>query len=153
MKTAPPYGITQRFRVAVDGIDLGGWKSCKGMNVSFKHKFHYEGGIYDGPAAVLPEHLEYQAITLERAMSATESPKVQKWLKDVSQLWMEDPTGGTYLGTTATITLLDATCTETVAVWGLRNVFPAKWSGPSLDAMGSASVALESLELVHQGFL
>lgn len=93
MTDAPPLGITQRFQVDVDGIGLGGWKSCKGMTVSFKHKFHYEGGLYDQPAAVLPEQLEYQVITLERAMSAVDSPRVQQWLRDISQLWMEDPTG------------------------------------------------------------
>ncbi|MET7390777.1 phage tail protein [Streptomyces sp. NPDC005529] len=147
-------GIIQRFRVTVDGIgSLGGWKSCKGMTVTFKHKVHYEGGIYDQPAFVFPENLEYQVITLERAMSATDSPKVQQWLRDISKLWMEDPTGGTYRGTQATIQLLDASMTEVVASWTLRNVFPSKWSGPSLDAMGTAAVALESLELVHQGFL
>ena len=36
--------------------------------------------------------------------------------------------------------------------WSLRNVYPSKWTGPDLDAM-TAGIAMEKLELVHEGFL
>jgi len=41
---------------------------------------------------------------------------------------------------------------QPVFTWTLNGVLPAKWSGPSLDA-GTAQVATETLELVHEGFL
>ena len=34
--------------------------------------------------------------------------------------------------------------------WNLRNAFPTKWSGPSLDATSEA-IAIETLELTHEG--
>jgi hypothetical protein len=39
-----------------------------------------------------------------------------------------------------------------VAQWHLQGVYPAKWTGPSMDAMGSGAVATESLVLAHSGF-
>jgi len=36
--------------------------------------------------------------------------------------------------------------------WTLEGVWPAKWTGPTLD-VGQNSVALEVLELAHHGFL
>ena len=52
---------------------------------------------------------------------------------------------------TARITLYDAHAEE-VASWSLRNVYPAAWRGPNLDAMDH-QVAQETLVLVHEGFL
>jgi phage tail-like protein len=39
-----------------------------------------------------------------------------------------------------------------VASWSLQNVLPNMWKGPALNAT-SREVALETLELVHEGFL
>jgi phage tail-like protein len=54
-------------------------------------------------------------------------------------------------GGMATITLLDAAWTA-VCSWTLRNVYPSGWTGPSLSAE-SKKVAIEQLELAHEGFL
>lgn len=39
-----------------------------------------------------------------------------------------------------------------VCSWGLDQVIPVKWTGPSFG-VDSAKVATESLELAHHGFL
>jgi phage tail-like protein len=52
---------------------------------------------------------------------------------------------------TMQITLHDAHG-EMVATWSLRGVYPLKWSGPQLNADGRG-VAVETLELFHEGFL
>ena len=39
-----------------------------------------------------------------------------------------------------------------VAQWKLKNAMPQSWKGPQLDATGKG-VALETLEIVHEGFL
>jgi phage tail-like protein len=52
---------------------------------------------------------------------------------------------------TAQITVLDP-AGESVAEWVLSGVFPARWTGPSLDVNGN-QVAMETLELSHNGFL
>jgi phage tail-like protein len=36
--------------------------------------------------------------------------------------------------------------------WQFKEAFPVKWSGPSLQTTGN-SIAVESLELAHEGFL
>ena len=51
---------------------------------------------------------------------------------------------------TAHITLKDAWDRE-LASWSLRGVWPAKYTGPQLNA-GTNGVATEVLELVHHGF-
>jgi phage tail-like protein len=134
-------GLETRFKVVVDGVDLGGWQSCTGLSVDFHPDPLPEGGEY-GFVHWLPGHVEYPQIQLKRAMSANDAPKVQQWLASK----VDDFSGGT-----AQITLLDSQG-KTVQTWSLRNVHPKSWKGPDLAA-GSQNVAIETLELVHEGFL
>jgi phage tail-like protein len=133
-----------------DLYDLGLWKSCKGLSVTFESKPRYEGGTYDYPVAMLAEKMEYSNVTLQRAISTPDTTKVQQWLSSRAADWFGDRSFA-YTGSTAVITLLAPDLTE-VFSWSLRNVYPAKWVGPDLDA-GSNAVALETLELKHRGFL
>lgn len=144
-------GMSMRFRVSVDGINLGSWATCAGLSVDFKHKRIGEGGNYEY-SLILPERVEYKAITLRRAMSPQESALVQRWLAEVVSGWYQAASPRDFGPRTAEIELFDATGRTVVASWTLRNVYPARWSGPDLDASGSR-VALEALELVHEGFL
>ncbi len=148
---ATKLGMSMRFRVSVDGIDLGSWASCAGLSVEFKHKRYNEGANYEH-SVILPERVEYRAITLKRAMSHQESGMVQRWLTQVVQGWYNAASPRDYGSHTAEIELFDATGRGRVANWTLRNVYPSRWSGPDLDAAGTR-VAIESLELVHEGFL
>ena len=56
-----------------------------------------------------------------------------------------------YSDRTARISLFDANMGE-VSSWSLRNVYPAAWHGPNLDAKDQ-QVAIETLQLIHEGFL
>jgi len=143
-------GLTTRFRVVVQDVDLGGWATCRGLLVDFKHDMIKEGGHYD-TATIIPDRVLYTPITLTRAMNATDSAAVQAWLARVVQDWYGDSSDGGYSDRTAQITLLDAH-QETVMTWRLRNVYPLRWRGPDLDAK-SGNVAVETLELAHEGFL
>ena len=49
-----------------------------------------------------------------------------------------------------TITLLDE-ARQPVATLALRNAQPKKWTGPTLAAKGGGEVAMEELQLVHEG--
>ena len=134
------WGLTCRFRVSVDQTDLGGWDTCKGLQVDFGLKEVREGGTNDH-SYWLPDQIKYDKITLTRAMTKSASGSVQKWLShhaDKSE------------GSTASITLLDARG-EDVQTWTLQNVLPLSWQGPSLSAQDS-KVAIETLVLVHEGF-
>jgi phage tail-like protein len=54
-------------------------------------------------------------------------------------------------GGTGQITLYDSGG-QAVITWQLRNVYPSKWIGPELDAK-TVGIAMEKLELIHEGFL
>ena len=143
-------GMSMRFRVSVDGINLGSWATCAGLSVEFKNRRVAEGGDYEY-SVILPERIEYRAVTLRRAMSQQESAIVQRWLTGVVSGWYNAASPRDFGPRAAEIELFDATGTV-VASWTLRNVYPSKWTGPDLDATGSR-IAVEQLELVHEGFL
>jgi phage tail-like protein len=141
-------GLTTRFVVVVDQVKLGGWARCKGLGVEFKPEFIKEGGNY-GYTTILPGRIEYPKVTLERPMNAQDSGQVQSWLSERASNWASAANSGG--GSTAEITLLDMNGKK-VTSWSLRNAYPDSWHGPALDAM-SAGVAMETLTLVHEGFL
>jgi phage tail-like protein len=151
LSDAARLGMSMRFRVSVDGINLGSWATCAGLSVDFKHKRVNEGGNYEH-SVILPERVEYKAVTLRRAMSQHESAVVQRWLGEVVSGWYKAASPRDFGPRTAEIELFDASGRTPVASWTLRNVYPARWAGPDLDAAGSR-VAIEALELVHEGFL
>lgn len=143
-------GMAMRFEVTVDALSLGHWSSCRGLNVSFEHEEVECGGNYEY-SVLLPKRLKYGAITLQRAVKQEDTAKVQTWLRQVTRDWYSYVDGVEYPGTSAQIALKDASGNE-VYRWELRNVFPKNWKGPDLDA-DTSKIALETLELAHQGFL
>lgn len=143
-------GLATRFRVVVQGVDLGGWATCRGLLVDFRHELLREGGAYDS-VTIMPDRVQYSPITLTRAMNATDSAMVHGWLQRVVQEWYADSADGGYRNHTAQITLLDSH-QDTVMTWSLRNVYPLKWRGPDLDSKAGA-IAIETLDLAHEGFL
>lgn len=148
---AARLGMSMRFRVSVDGINLGSWATCAGLSVEFKHTPIKEGGNYEY-TVLLPDRIEYRTVTLRRAMSQPESGMVQQWLTGVVSGWYNASSPYDFGPRTAEIELFDASGQTVVSSWTLRNVFPKRWSGPDLDATGTA-VAVEALELAHEGFL
>lgn len=144
-------GMAMRFRVHVDGINLGSWATCAGLSVEFKNKKYGEGGNYEH-SVILPDRIAYKTVTLRRAMSLQESTLVQRWLSQAVRSWYTVASPRDVAQRTAHIELYDNTGSGLVAQWTLRNVYPSRWSGPDLDASGSA-VAIETLELEHEGFL
>src|SRR2546423_13790249 len=118
-------GLQTRFRVVVDGVDLGGWSKCTGLAVDFKAKQIKEGGNYEYQP-ILPDYIEYKPITLERAMNAGDSAKVQSWLRTKVRSYIKGESSGG--GGTAEITLLDSPGRQGPA-WSPRNGVPAGWGG------------------------
>jgi phage tail-like protein len=171
LSLAAVLGLTTRFLVTVDGVSLGGWGKCSGLKVDFKPDSIEEGGNYNYKP-ILPGHLEWTPVTLERAMNAADSAQVQGWLAARVNTWVHAASsahgaleqgvnavtsalgaGNVFSGAggTAQITLCDSNGLP-VITWQLRNVYPSKWEGPNLDA-STGGIATEKLELVHEGFL
>jgi phage tail-like protein len=148
----PMLGMAMRFNVTIEGLDLGDWSACKGLEMTATIHKAFDPGQYAFERLLFAD-ATYPIVKLERAIDAS-SEKVRKWVQSKLAPWQQPaaiPFGSFFLGDTATITLLDAGWQE-VTSWELRNVYPAAWRGPSLSAR-KAEVATETLELAHEGFL
>lgn len=143
-------GLVNRFRVSVQGVDLGNWATCQGLNVTFNPVPMESGGDY-GYIHYLPGQVKWGNVKVTRAMSSKESKKLQDWLSGQVEQLNAAEGNIAYDDGTATITLLDAHGEEVIH-WDLRGVHPNSWTGPSFDA-ASSKIAIETLELVHEGFL
>jgi phage tail-like protein len=143
-----PVGLAMRFEVVVGGLPLGHWSACKGLQADFgPHRFREQGN--QTFEQILYGEIKYSAITLERVMTEKDSAILQTWLRYTLDAWIVNP--APYVGNNATIALLDRSG-SLVTKWELRRVYPSKWIGPTLSAKENA-VAIETLELVHEGFL
>jgi phage tail-like protein len=143
-----PVGLAMRFEVVVGGLPLGHWSACKGLQADFSpHRFREKGN--QTFEQILYGEIKYSAITLERVMTEKDSAILQTWLRYTLDAWIVDPKP--YVANNATIALLDRSG-SLVTKWELRRVYPSKWIGPTLSAKEN-SVAIETLELVHEGFL
>jgi phage tail-like protein len=150
LSLVPPLALAMRFGVVVGGLSLGMWSSCQGLAVTIKPGQTTALGL-NGYRQILLPSIEYQPVVLERAVDSRSSAALQSWLTREITNWYRNNTGGRpYIGQTATITLYD-THTTPVVSWTLQGVYPTKWSGPKLSS--NNAVAIESLELTHEGFL
>ncbi len=134
------YGLSLSFKVTLDDhTDLGSWTKCEGLSVEYDVQEVKEGGNNDFIHR-WPGRAKLQNLKLTRPVTK-ETEKVADWLASVAT----DPKRST-----AEIAVLDGGG-ETVASWRLEGIFPVRWTGPTLDT-GSNTVALEVLELIHNGF-
>ncbi len=126
------------FLVEIEGIILGGFMECSGLQVEMEIQEYAEGGLND-----YTHHFrgraKYSPITLKRGITLND--QLWQWHQDVIQGRFERKNG--------TIYLLDET-RATVLWWNFRKAFPSKWTGPDLRG-GSSDVAIESIELIHEG--
>jgi phage tail-like protein len=133
-------GLTNRFHVVVDGHELGSWSKAEGLDVTWDIA-EYRAGDAGNHRWYFPGNTKYSPIRLSRA-ACEDSNKVKTWLSGNS---FKHKLG------TGTIELRDSGNTK-IITWNLHNAFPAKWSITGFDA-GASSVSVETLELVHLGFL
>ena len=133
-------GLSNRFHVMIDSHDLGSWAKVDGLDVAWDIA-EYRAGDGGNHRWYFPGNTKYSPIRLSRA-ACEDSKKVKTWLSHNS--FKHEPGTGS-------IVLRDSGNHE-VMTWNLHSAFPAKWSITGFDA-GASSVAVETLELVHLGFL
>ena len=133
--------VSLRFQVRVDRFGtLGLWTKCEGIGVEYDVMEYKEGG-QNGFIHRLPGRAKYANVKLTRPIDKNSS-KVADWMASVQSTVTRD---------TAEITVLDP-AGDVVATWNLAGVFPARWTGPTLD-VGGNQVAIETLEIAHNGFI
>jgi len=135
------HGLTLRFKVIIDGYgSLGNFGKCEGLTMEYSVHEYKEGG-QNGFVHKFPGRASYPNIKLTRPIDS-DSALVAGWLASIQ---------GAVQRQTAQIAILDADG-AVVTAWNLADAYLVKWSGPTLD-VGSNSVAMETLELAHNGFL
>jgi phage tail-like protein len=132
--------IASLFYVTVDAMDIGTWTECSGLSAKYDVDDYEEGG-QNRFVHKLPGRLKYTNAKLKRAVDA-DSAKVARWFSSLAK---------TGARSTASITAYDGDL-EVMATWGLVDVIPVSWSGPSFSVDGG-KVGIEELELAHHGFM
>src|SRR5687767_14999240 len=125
------------FIVKLDDENLGAFNSCEGLGAEVVLEQREEGGN-NGFVWQLPTRIKYPTIKLSRPLTkATE--QVATWFS--TTLSGRKRSGGV----TGYIQALRADGTI-VATWGLMDVVPVRWTGPSLNP-DSPKVATETVEI------
>ena len=138
--------VTVRFVVQLDDMDLGAFNSCEGLGAEVVIEQREEGGN-NGFVWQLPTRIKYPTIKLSRPLTRS-TEQVAKWFTATM-------TGGRARSDTARTTGYIQAMTgdgTIVATWGLLDVVPVRWTGPSLNPE-SPKVATETVEIAHHGFL
>lgn len=137
----PETAVSLMFQVRVDRFgSLGLWTKCEGLAIEYD-VFEYKEGGQNGFVHRLPGRAKYPNVKLTRPIDKNSS-KVADWMASLQAEATRE---------TAEISVLDP-AGDVVATWNLAGVFPARWTGPTLDVTGNQA-AIEVLELVHNGFI
>jgi phage tail-like protein len=133
-----PY-LDFNFRIEIDGNAAAAFREAELPEGRIEVVAYRDGTDRTSAARLLPGRIEYGPLILRRGFAGDAS--LFEWWQAVSQ--------GALDRRNVSVVLLDEQG-DPVARWNLRRAWPAKWSGPSLDALGN-EVAIESLELAHEG--
>lgn len=133
-------GLTYRFSVKIDGMQLGDWTKCDGLSMEF-HITEYEEGGHNLFSHRIPGRAKYGNLKLSRPLNK-QSQLVSAWMTSIM---------ATVKRQTAEVSVYDSS-DQVVAQWNLVGVYPVKWTGPTLDSEGKM-IATETLEIAHNGFM
>jgi phage tail-like protein len=136
MAVTDPYRAF-RFRVEIQGLQVGGFQSVSGLERDTKIETFREGGVNDHEV----QHAgltTYPALRLKRGLA---DPMLWSWHQDVVE--------GRIRRRVVSIILLGTGQTEAWR-WVVAGAFPSKWTGAELDAQQS-NIATETVEFVHHG--
>lgn len=129
-----------RFKVKIASLpdgEIGRFREVSGIGVEIETKDYNEGGNNDF-VHKLPMRLKYPNLVLKRGV--THEEHLLKWFMQTRQGAKMSDLSLTLMGPGG----------EEVRTWSFINAYPIKWTGPNLNT-GSSQIAVETLEIVHQG--
>ncbi len=134
-----PYLIF-KFKVVINEQQVASFSEISGIEAEIELKDELNQGGYS--VLKFPTGVRYKNIILKRGLADS----------DYLWTWFMDATLGNVRKQDVTVTLIDAQGTE-VWDWTFIEAFPVKWVGPNLkaDSQGASALAIETLELTHQG--
>lgn len=130
--------MSYNFLIEIDMLITGGFTQVQGLDSQIELEEYQEGGTY-GYTHKFPKRVNSSNLILTKGL--TVFPTLWNWY--------EDTMNGKIKRKNGTIMLLDHQRLP-IMWWNFTNAFPVKWSGPQFDS-SSGEVAIESIELVHQG--
>jgi phage tail-like protein len=130
--------ITSSVLSAVSDTLLGGFSECSGLDMALEVEEYKEGGR-NGTVLKFPTRVSWSPIVLKHGMGSG------------TELWDWHYSFATGKGKRkdGIITLLNDLHMPT-HIWQFKRGLPTKYTGPSMNAAQS-NVAIESLEIVHEG--
>ncbi len=133
-----PYQVFN-FLIEIEGILVGGFSECTGLQVETEIVDYREGGVNEYMHRFAGT-TKYPPLILKQGLTAIDG--LWKWHQNiVTQGKIERRNGTIYLLNKLRIPVI---------WWNFKEAFPYKWTGPELRA-DSGDVAFESIELVHRG--
>jgi phage tail-like protein len=130
-----------RFRVEIDGITQAGFSECT-FGDTTTDPVEYREGTELPVFRKLSGLTKYGNITLKWGI--TDSMDLYNWRKLIID------TGAARARKNLSIILVDEAGSDK-ARWDVREAWPSKYDPPDFSAKGN-EVAIESLEIVHEGF-
>lgn len=133
---------TVHFVLAIDGLASTSFSKCTGLAGEVSVEEYAEGGE-NRFSHRLPSRASFPNLVLSQGAGPTH--ELWDW-------WGEYLTSGLVAPRDGTVTLMSTSDGELkpVRVWAFSRGWPAKLTGPDLDAQSSA-VAIESMEIAHHG--
>ena len=133
-----PY-ISFRFRVEIDSLEVSGFNEVTGLTGETDVESFREGGVNLHEWQLAGPTKFPSKLILKRGLADAEA--LWSWYRHVM--------AGRIERKRVTILLLNHAGEERWR-WVFRDACPVKWSGPEFRG-GTAEVAFESIELVHNG--
>lgn len=127
------------FALEIDGVEVAHFLGCSGIRTEADVFEIQEGGVNDRVHRFVGES-RWANVVLRTATQASRS--LHDWRERCRKGAIGARSGGAI-----TVYGVDG---EPVERFDLVEVWPVRWSGPALDATGSA-LAVEELEIAHAG--
>jgi len=127
------------FRLEIKGVFEAGFSEVSGLQAEIEVQEFREGGVNDSMLKFAGP-VKFPSLVLKNGI--TDSTTLWAWYQDVMR--------GKFERKQLDVVLLDE-AGEEKRRWKFKRAYPVKWNGPGLKAT-SSEVALESLELAHEGF-
>jgi phage tail-like protein len=129
------------FAVEIGGILVAGFSEASGLQAEIEVQDYREGGVneythkFAGPVKY-PSNL-----ILKKGI--TDNTELWAWYRNVMS--------GKFKRQPVNVVLMNS-AGEVWRRWRLQNAYPVKWTGPDMKA-ATSEVAIETLELAHEGLL
>lgn len=134
------------FLFEVDGVEIGTFRSVRGLELTVDVLHHVEGG-QSGFVHKLPGTLSWPNIVFSRGIVAS----------DALFSWVKASAGETFAANKNTLTRSTGAVTalsysgERLRAWEFDSVFAVRWTGPQFS-VDSTEQLVEELEIAHHGF-